>query len=374
MKKYLFLIATAAAFVACSNEEGQKSGVAEQQSDGDEITFSIDVPAETRANNTSTLISGEENFYVWADQVEMVNAVSSLREGFINAWKLQTANPSTSLTTTGTTYNWPVINRLRFYAIHGNFSGSHSTITANTSPFPKSALTEDEAAVETNLGPLTHTVPEVQTNTSQGNLNYQKADLLYAVVPTTGMVNPVPLHFYHMMSKLVIKIVKGQGITLSELNTATVQIVRVKNKVTFLPKKLKLTEGEVSDLLTEDGSDLTNAATRGATLAGMMSLPSQDLVDISLSTNINEYASGTKTEAAILVPQEFDSNNTEAGIKITWNSKVYLVPFTGLTFEPGKVYTYNITLDHVGTSYDFNPSISTWGANSNIAVDVASGS
>ena len=374
MKKYLFLIATAAAFVACSNEEGQKGSVAEQQSEGQEITFSIDVPAETRANNTSTLISGEENFYVWADQVEMVNAVSSLREGFINAWKLQTANPSTALTTTGTTYKWPVINRLRFYAVHGNFSGTHSTITANTSPFPKSALSEEEAAIETNLGPLTHTVPEVQTNTSTGNLNYQKADLLYAVIPTTGMVNPVPLHFYHMMSKLVIKIVKGQGITLSELNTATVQIVRVKNKATFLPKKLKLTENEQSDLLAEDAHDLTTASTRGATLASMLSLPNQDLVDISISTNINEYASGSKTEAAILVPQEFATDNEVAGIKITWSGKTILIPFAGLTFEPGKVYTYNITIDHKGDHYDFNPSISTWGDNSNVAIDVASGS
>ena len=373
MKKYLFLIATATAFVACSNDEVQKDA-ADQLSQGQEITFSIDIPAETRANNTSTLISGEENFYVWADQVEMVNANSNLREGFINAWKLQTANPSTSLTTTGTTHKWPVINRLRFYAIHGNFSGTHSTITANTSPFPKSALSDEEAAVETNLGPLTHTVPEVQTNTSNGNLNYQKADLLYAVIPTTGMVNPVPLHFYHLMSKLVVKIVKGQGITLSELNTATVQIVRVKNKVTFTPKKLKMSEQEVSDLLTYDGSDLTNASTRGTTLASMLSLPAQELVDISISTNVNEYASGTKTEAAILVPQEFAANNEEAGIKITWSGKNVLIPFAGLTFEPGKVYTYTITLDHVGSSYDFNPTISTWGNNNNVAIDVTSGS
>ena len=370
MKKYLFLLAAAATITACSNDDEQSSSVAVAD---DNISFVIDVPGMTRAANDGTMRSADGNFYIWADQVEQVNESSVLHEGFINAWQLETADDASKLKTTGSTYKWPAVNRLRFYAIHGNFSGTNSTITNNVSPFPKATLTEEEAAVAENLGPLTHTVSTIQTTSNAGNMNYQQSDLLYAVLPTTGIVQPVPLHFYHLMSKLVIKIVKGQGITLEELNTATVKIVKVKNKVTFTPKKLALT-GTAAGMLANDASDLTTAATRTETLASMLSLPAQDLVDIDVSTTVNETASGTKTEAAIIIPQAFDSENTVAGIKISWSGKDLLIPFAGKTFECGKVYTYNITLDHIGTSYGFNPTVSAWGSNEDRPIDVTAGS
>ena len=370
MKKYLFLLAAAATITACSNDDEQSSSVAVAD---DNISFVIDVPGMTRATNDGTMRSADGNFYIWADQVEQVNESSVLHEGFINAWQMETADDASKLKTTGSTYKWPAVNRLRFYAIHGNFSGTNSTITNNVSPFPKATLTEEEAAVAENLGPLTHTVSTIQTTSNAGNMNYQQSDLLYAVLPTTGIVQPVPLHFYHLMSKVVIKIVKGEGITLDELNGATVKIVKVKNKVNFMPKKLSLTSTQTSGLLKNDVSELTTYATRTETLASMLSLPAQDLVDIDVSTTVNETASGTKTEAAIIVPQEFDAENTTSGIQIMWSGKTITVPFR-VNFEAGKQYTYNITLNHVGTSYGFSPTVSSWGEEEERAIDVKSGS
>ena len=368
MKKYLFLLAAAASFAACSNDDGQTA----DQPGSTDIVFLMDIPGMTRAANNGVMVSNDGTFYVWADQVEQVNSALTLHEGFINAWQLETADDASKLKTTGSTYKWPAVNKLRFYAIHGNFSGTNSTITNNKSPFPKE-LTEEEAAVAENLGTLSHTVETTQTATAAGNLNYQKSDLMYAVVPTTGIVQPVPLHFYHLMSKVVIKIVKGEGITLDELNGATVKIVKVKNKVQFMPKKLSLTSTQTSGLLKNDASELTTYATRTETLASMLSLPAQDLVDIDVSTTVNETASGTKTEAAIIVPQEFDAENTTSGIQIMWSGKTITVPFR-VNFEAGKQYTYNITLNHVGTSYGFSPTVSTWGEEEERAIDVKSGS
>jgi hypothetical protein len=157
----------------------------------------------------------------------------------------------------------------------------------------------------------------------------------------------------------------------------------VKNKVEFLPKKLKLqTTGEATDSLVNDASELTTYATRCAKLSGMLTLPEQLLVDITVANsttmNANASVSGTNTEAAIIVPQEFAAGNTAAGIKITWSGKTILVPFAGattpFTFECGKVYTYTITLDHVGTSYGFTPTVTAWGDEEQRPIDVTSGS
>ncbi len=377
MKKYIFLFAAALSLTACSNDDDQ----ANVQNGQRDINFEVIMPdGEVTRASSSLFMRANQDFYVWADQVELVNNVPTLDpDPYFNAWYLKTKADFTKLEYGGSkTYKWPAVNSLRFYAIHGNFSGSHSVITANTSPFPKASLTEEEAATATNLGPLTHTVlsaqDQIDNDEAGGDKNYLISDLLYAAIPTTGMVDPVPLHFYHMLSKIVVKITVGQGITKEELdnpsNATSVKIVNVKNQVTFIPKKLELTSTPTSEnLLAYDASGLANAAVR----ASMLSLPEQTPGEIVLATKINATTEGTADQAAIMVPQTFEDSyaeGSEPGIRITWGGKSVLLPFAGKTFESGKVYTFNITLDHIGTHYGFNPTVTAWGTAQERAIDV----
>ena len=382
MKKYLFILAAAATMAACSNDDGLSAQATDTA--GRDIVFETDVPGITRsmANGLTNYGAGDDKFYIWADQMELVEGTYTEHTGFIDAWNFTTTAVTGRLTNPNVVYKWPTVNRLRFYAIHGNFSGANSAVTANDSPFPKATLTEEEAAKSENLGPLRHTVPTLQVSTQEGRNNYQYADLLYAVVPTTGYVAMVPLHFYHLMSKVVVQLRKGEGITLEELQWATVKIVKVKNQVDFLPKKLTVTVGAAeSGRLSFNAAELTNADTRTAALKGMLSLPEQSLVDIDLRVlqeNGTQVAVSTtdlvtQPEWAIVVPQQF-ADDSEAAIEISWKGKTVRVPLKGQEFEAGKQYTYNITLNHVGTSYGFSPTVSTWGEEEERAIDVKSGS
>lgn len=379
----MFLYAAAAlALTACNNDEAL-TAVQEQPN----IEFAPEWPGDvTRAASDLTMISNEA-FYVWADQVDKDDStdpatysLNTVKPIWFNAWKILTANPATKFKYGDTTQKWPSSNYLRFYAVHGNFSGENSTIYDDASPFPMTqeeydAIQAWENAEKEKYGydqiPATnflinpvHAVLTDQT----ADESYIKSDLLYGVIGNMNTTtSALPLKFYHMLTKVVVKVTVGQGITKAELNEATVSLVNVKYKAKFLPTKLQIT-GTETGLLTAP-TDLATVSVRKAMLTEL-----DETATITLNTKINEAADANQvTEAAIIVPQEFDSSNEVAGIEIRWNGKTTLIPFAGMTFESGKVYTFNITVDHKGTSYGFNPTVTGWGDEEFRPIDVKTG-
>lgn len=392
MKKYMFLFAAAAMMLtACNNDEPTQDAVQVQPN----IEFAPEWPGDmTRAASDITMISNEP-FYIWADQVTVdetqepaVVALSDQKPIWFNAWKILTANPATRFKYGNTTQKWPATNSLRFYAIHGNFSGDNSTISEDASPFPmtqaeyttiqgwgtsqEQELLDKYALYGYNEIPATNflisPVHSVATDQTEDE-SYVKSDLLYGVIGNSKTTTTaLPLKFYHMLSKIVVKLTVGVGITKQELLTdGTVTLANVKYKVAFLPTKLQIT-GEETDLLTAP-TDLATLSVREAMLT-----PQDDLGNILLNTKVNLSTDENQvTESAIIVPQTFDSENTVAGININWSGRNTLIPFAGRTFESGKVYTFNITVDHKGTSYGFNPTVTGWGDEEERAIDVKPG-
>lgn len=381
----MFLFAAAAMMLtACNNDEPTQEAVKVQPN----IEFAPEWPGDvTRAASDLTMLSNEP-FYIWADQVNVNTStepatvtLNTEKPIWFNAWKILTANPASKFKYGTTTQKWPSSNYLRFYAIHGNFSGTNSTIFEDASPFPmtqaeyttiQSWSTDAKELYGYNDIPagnfLISPVHSVATDQTEDE-SYVKSDLLYGVIGNSNTsTTALPLKFYHMLSKIVVKLTVGVGITKQELlSDGTVTLANVKYKVAFLPTKLQIT-GTEEGLLTAP-TDLATLDVREAMLT-----PQDDLGNILLNTKVNLSTDENQvTESAIIVPQTFDSENTVAGININWSGRNTLIPFAGRTFESGKVYTFNITVDHKGTSYGFNPTVTGWGDEEERAIDVKPG-
>ena len=380
MKKiYMMMLAAAAtALTACNNDEAL-TDVQEQP----EILLEPVFPGEmTRAISTTTMAE-DVRFHVWADAVDVSGETKELVGSTINAWTLvTTGNPPVKFKYGNTPQKWPGTNAFYFYAMHGNFSGTNSTITEEESLFPMTQavfnsyadMTAEEKAIfnPNDCQPTKFLVEPIHTvATDQSHVSdYLASDLLYGVLGNkTTSTTALPLVFYHMLSKVVVNLTVGEGITKTELDQSTVTINNVKYKVKFLPKKLKLNDGDTGVLEYEDAM---------ATVANRESmLTVQDAAtNITLATVINPKntaAADIVGEAAIVVPQTFaEADKTTQGINIAWSGKSVFIPFYGnlpnlgteqapiYKFESGKVYTFNITLDHIGTHYGFNPTVTAW--------------
>lgn len=389
-KKSIILFAAAAlALTACNNDEALTT-VQEQPDIVLEPVFQNSI---TRADSKTTMLE-EVRFHVWADMVNVSAEPKVLVKSLINAWALETkGNPPFTFKYGNTPQKWPGTNALYFYAMHANFSGTtNSTITEEESLFPMTQavyasygnMTDEQKEVfnPNNCDPnnfLVEPVHIVRADQTHEN-DYVASDLLYGVLANkTTSTQALPLVFYHMLSKVVVNIKVGDGITKAELETSTVTIENVKCQVKFLPKKLKLNDGDTNVL--EDESALADVATRESMLTAQGAT-----TNITLGTVINAKNTATadiKGEAAIVVPQEFtEANKTTQGINITWSGKNVFIPFYGnlpntgtelepeYKFESGKVYTFNITLDHIGTHYGFNPTVTAWGTAQERAIDV----
>lgn len=288
-----------------------------------EIRLTSGVTVQTRTNSPDVpdkQIAASQTVYAWVDKATSTDATE-----YIRAWTLTAQGDGTF---DGNNKYYPTDGKeLDFYAMHGNF-----TFTENSDAFPTSSITHAvEADQSDNLG-----------------TNYLKSDLLYGLKKgVSRSSSPVNLTFYHLLSKVEVALKSGWG--GPDLSDATVTIENTKLKAAFTPSKT----AEINNATPE---------TAQTARAGLVKCAESDndAAPITIGTMVtgSDFAE-TEYPAAIIVPQTIKKN--VAFIKVTLadgGTFTYKTPDSGFTFDSGKKYTYQITVNK--SRLTVTSSISDW--------------
>ena len=202
---------------------------------------------------------------------------------------------------------FPPSGSVDIYALHGN-------VTLADNAYPTSALT--------------HTVAEDQRNTTAtAGEGYQGSDLVYAkenVQRTTVPVTTATLNFHHLLSKVEVVLIKGDGDGdfLGSINS-----LQVLN--THLTANFTLNKATAADAI-----EVTASGTAAP---------------IALDTDIS--ASSAEADQvlneAIIVPQTIDSGTAFIQVQTSESTFTYDLANT-TTFESGKKYKYIVTVRETG--------------------------
>lgn len=282
-----------ACFSACSNVENI------EQNDGQpvEIKLSSGVTPESRTltSTQSTQIEKGETVYVWAEK-------NSDNSSYIDAWSL-TADGNGKLTSTESKF-YPSNKKdaIDLYALHGNFT------SAPTGVFQTVISGYSVIADQSN------------------KLNYVKSDLLYA---TNSGVLPqeaaVALAFKHLLSKIEINLIAGNGIVFDQ--ETSIKILNTKLKADVTLSKDENTATSVA--LSYDNNNAT------------------DIIPFQSSDEEGVYAE------AIVIPQEVSGTFVE----VTVGGTPYYYTIPTRTLQSGYKYILDLT---VGESASATPAEQSW--------------
>lgn len=283
--KYFLLAAAAVVFAACSNNESDN----QVQNFDNVIRLSSSLGTTTRA--ASDLL--ETNFAAGTKV------------------KVQVTDKATSGAISYDAVDYTV-----------GVSGALDPGTGNEQYYPASGSSVDIYAYYPSDATADFSVGTDQS----GDNAYKTSDLMYASI--TGITKTSTdgqriLTFNHLLSKIVVTLAKGTGMTDDEINAATVTLKDVIYKGTF----------------TASNGAFTAAANVAANKG-----------DIVIASN-----AGTTDRAAIVVPQSVAGKTLE--IAIGGNTKEYSIP-AETTFSAGKVYSYTVTLAKTGITV--TSSIGAW--------------
>lgn len=304
MKRTILLACAVLALGACSKEEN--GGTTADGRTALRLTSGIE--ATTRGEVQDTEIAAGETVYAWVSDAGKSGADAAL----YNAEEL-TAQAGGGLTGSTSMYFPQTGNAVNIRALHGTFAAG--AIEAGQTAFPASVGFE------------------VAADQSAGDDAYVKSDLLYAAsddVARSGNPTTVSLKFYHLLSKLELKIVKGDGVT-DAVTKVTLDGVAVGG--TFTPT---------------EGADLTQQANRAAMVAA-----GDETATMTLGAATSD---GSSTNDAIVVPQPI-GGKTMTFTLASGGELVYTIP-DGKTFESGKKHVYTVTLK--GTSLSVESKIEPW--------------
>lgn len=302
MKTKVFMIMAAAALVmaGCSNDENE---VADNRNS--EIRLSSGVSVQTRAfDGMDTQLPDGRTVAVYVDKT------GGTPQLYGN--NVLTADGNGSFKG-GTTMYFPEDkSAVDIYAFHTNGTLAEA--------FPATAVTH---AVEAD---------------QSGETNYLKSDLLYSVSKNNAVSKTaIPLTFYHMLAKVQVAIKAGAG--TPNLDGATVSIIGTRLKADFTPDK---------------SADINNAtpATAQAARAGMIAVTTTDnaAADIKLSNTVTtgtDFTSAVYNDA-VIVPQTVAQGSKFIKVKLSNGSELFHKLANGTTFESGKKYQYQITVDLIG--------------------------
>lgn len=318
----LYIAASMLAISACTKE--QVSDTTDDVLSPQEalpINIVTDEAAYTRATQ-ATIIANGEKVYVFADK-------SSDASKYFGAWEL--TSDGTGKLTSQEVKNYPTDgSTLDFYGIHGNFGD---------------AIKSDVSFQST---PITHTVKTDQTQSA----DYCVSDLLYAVKKgVASSTDPITISFYHMLSKVEVALIPGDGFTSGDLNGAKVEILNTVNTVNFTPEK------------NIDMGGQTNRA-------GLLQVSGTTASDITMPTLVKESKEVEGYGEAVVVSQTLENKDF---IRITLtNGKVYTVPSgNSLILESGKKYTYDLTIASYGITV--SSSITDWTSSETITGNATIG-
>ena len=231
--------------------------------------------------------------WAWADRY-------GKHDGYIKAWKLTATGVDGKLTSPNRK-QWPRDNSdLTIQALHGEFD-------------------EELVEGETEIFSLTHTISTDQSVAE----NRDRSDLLYAVLSPAKYQSR--LTFFHMLSKIKIILKDTEGLE---------------------------GEGGVSEAsITNADMSLQNIATTvKLNLDANKATSASPYADINMGTTTAD----NHTAEAIIPPQVIDQNKDFFKLVLHDFPKKdsirvfhFIAPEGGITFEPGKEYTYTISIKNL---------------------------
>lgn len=299
MRRTILLACAVLALGACSKEE--QGGTS---ADGrTELRLTSGIEAATRGDVQNTEIAAGEKVYAWVSD-------AGTKAALYNAEEL-TAQAGGGLAGSTPMYFPQTRGDVNIRALHGTFAAG--AIEAGQTAFPAS---------------VGFTVAEDQ---SAGGDAYVKSDLLYAASDDVARTkSAVQLKFYHMLSKLELKIVKSAEIT-DAITKVTLDGVAVGG--TFTPAA---------------AADLTQQTVRAA-----MIVAGEQTSTMTLGTVMTD---GSSTNDAIVVPQSIGGKTMTFELQ-SGGKLVYTIP-EGKKFESGKKHVYTVTLK--GTGLSVESTIEPW--------------
>lgn len=283
MKQSAIIYAMVAlALTACSNDENL-----DNLNDPVELRLTSGLEVQTRAtHNLDTQLKNGEKVHVWVDDATTDENL------YVN--NTLTADGDGSFTGGQPMYFPSTGNGVDIYAIHGNFGAD---------------FTDFWSAEQT------HTIAQDQKSSGDG---YAKSDLVYAkhtnVARTKQAVN---LEFRHLLSKIEVVLVQGEGKPTIE----KVEILNTKLDAKFTPSK--------TDDFTLTASGESNPI----------------VIDTDLTSKTD--AAGTdeskkKLNETIIVPQYLTNGTPFIRVTTTEGGElIYRLP-ENKTFDPAKKYRYTV--------------------------------
>lgn len=292
MKNYILFAAAALMLGACSNDENldNLNGPVELR-----LTSGLEV--QTRATHSlDTQLKNGEEVHVWVDDAKNTQTTVTKENIYENC--ILTAGDNGALS--GETMYFPETgNQVNIYAIHGNFGDAD--------------FTDFWSAGQT------HTIVQDQKSSGDG---YAKSDLVYAkhtnVARTKQAVN---LEFRHLLSKIEIVLVQGEG----KPTIDKVEILYTKLDAKFTPDK------------TEENIAITASGT-----------VEENPIEIDKDLTTKTDAEGTdeskkKLNEAIIVPQDLTKGTPFIRVTTAEGGKlIYRLP-ENKTFDPAKKYRFTVT-------------------------------
>lgn len=289
MRKF-FYFALALAFASCTNNEDLNYGIQDN-----EIRLTSGV-VSSRAATQGIQIVKDESVYAWLDNAD---------QEVVKAWKL-VADGEGKLA--GEIKYFPDgVTSLKCYALHAN-----STFGA-------------EAGLPASIE---HTVVANQKETA----NYIKSDLLFSIKDAVVKRQENPLNFYHMLSKVEVKLIAGEGYTNEQLANLNVNILGTKPVASLAIDKAKAE------------ADIADQAVRKTWITA-----SGNPAAISIPTKTDDYAE------AVIVPQSVQGNFIQI---VSGEIDLCYALQTAKEFESGKNYKFDITVERNGLNV--STSISDW--------------
>ncbi len=315
-KQWMAAAAALMVLAGCSNDENMYDGPVE-------IRLSSGIEVQTRAtHNLDTQLGDGEQVHVWVNDATTGDAL----------YENNVLTKGSGGVLSGTTMYFPQTgNNVNIYALHGN-------VTLTGDAYPEGTA-------------LTHTVAADQrSSAATAGAGYQGSDLVYAKIEDQSRTRvpqtTVTLNFHHLLSKVEVVLIQGQGDGNFLNNISSLQVLNTLPTAGFTLKKAGADYGKNAE--RTDGIEVTASGTATPILLDIDVSPADASTDESDQV-LNE---------AIIVPQTVNSGIPFIQVNLTDGAEFIYNLANTTQFESGKKYTYIITVRETGL--EVQSQISDW--------------
>lgn len=307
-KKLLFAVVLALVLTACNNEETWNGEINISAASSEQLQVTR---AAAATNINGAAFASGEQVDVWIYDYTAKTAVTNASNSTITMPIVYTAGTTTSGSTTMTyesgkqPYYPSTGNNVNIYGIYPHSAASSFTVKADQST----------------------------------DANYKASDLMYGVLTNQSRTSTAKkIQFSHQLSKVVVSLTTGTGapavanaaVTLKSVYSYPYTIAHNANK---------------------DGATFTQ---------GTKPSSATDIKVMTTTTN------GTATSgAAIIPPQTIAQNADFITISLASGGTITYKLAAQTTFEAGKVYTYNVTINLQGITV--TTAITDWASGSTVS-------